>query len=108
MTDKIVVLCTCNSADEATRIARELVERRLAACVQVTSGIRSLYHWQGKVEEDAEHLLLIKTRRDLYEGLETELKRIHTYEVPEIVALPMVEGSVDYLAWMDRELQRGE
>jgi periplasmic divalent cation tolerance protein len=108
MTDKIVILCTCNSEEQATRIARELVERRLAACVQVTPGIRSFYHWKGKVEEDAEYLLLIKSNRELYERLEAELRRIHSYEVPEIVALPVVEASADYQAWMERELGRGE
>ena len=104
MTDKIVVLSTCNSEEEARTIARGLVERRLAACVQVTPGIRSVYQWQGKVEEADEFLLVIKSRRDLFDRLQEELRRMHSYDVPEVVALPVVDGSADYLKWLDREL----
>ncbi len=101
MTDKIVVLSTCNSEEEARTIARGLVERRLAACVQVTPGIRSVYQWQGKVEEADEFLLVIKSRRDLFDRLQEELRRMHSYDVPEVVALPAVDGSADYLKWLD-------
>jgi len=104
MTDKIVVLSTCASEEEARTIARGLVEKRLAACVQVTPGIRSLYQWQGKVEEADEFLLVIKSRRDLFERLREDLRRMHSYEVPEVVALQVVDGSADYLQWLDREL----
>ena len=104
MTDKIVILSTCDSEEQATRIGRDLVEKRLAACVQVTPGVKSFYHWKGKLQEDAEYLLIIKSRRDLYERLEAELNQIHSYEVPEIIALPVVEASADYQAWMTREL----
>lgn len=104
MTDKIVVLSTCNSAEEAEKIARGLVEKRLAACVQITPGIRSFYRWKGEVQADNEFLLLIKTHRGLWRRLEGELRQLHSYEVPELVALAIVDGSEDYLAWMDREL----
>lgn len=108
MTDKIVVLSTCASSEEADRIARGLVEGRLAACVQLVEGARSIYHWQGKIEESKETLLLIKTRRDLLPALREAVSRIHSYETPEMVALTIVDGSQAYLDWMDRELQPRE
>lgn len=104
MTDKIVVLSTCASADEAGRIARTLVEKRLAACVNVVAGVHSVYRWKGTVEEEAEVMLVIKSSRALFNQLRSELERMHSYEVPEVVAVPIVDGSDRYLAWMDREL----
>jgi periplasmic divalent cation tolerance protein len=104
MTDKIVVLSTCASAEEAEKIARKLVERRLAACVNVLAGARSIYHWRGAVEEASEWLLIIKSRRDLFDGLRAEIEKLHSYEVPEVLALAVVEGSRGYLGWMEREL----
>jgi periplasmic divalent cation tolerance protein len=104
VTDKIVVLTTCPSAAEAEAIARRLVERRLAVCVSLVSGARSFYHWQGAIEESEEILLVIKSRRDIFQRLQIELSTIHSYEVPEVVALQIVEGSSNYLAWMEREL----
>ena len=105
MTDKIVVFSTCGSSDEAERVARHLVDRRVAACVQITGGVRSFYHWQGKLESKVEFRLTIKSRRDLFEALCAELRKVHSYEVPEIVALPVVDGAESYLKWMDLELQ---
>ena len=104
MTDKIVVLSTCSSAAEADVIARGLVERGLAACVNVLAGVRSIYRWRGAVEESSECLLIIKSRRDLFEPLRSELEKLHSYEVPEVVALAVVEGSPAYLSWLDHEL----
>lgn len=104
MTDKIVVLSTCGSEEEALRVARELVEARLAACVNVAPGVRSVYRWQGKVEEGNEWLLVIKSRRGLLQKLQAQLQRAHSYEVPEVVALTIVDGSPAYLRWLDREL----
>ena len=104
MTDKIVVLNTCSSADEAERIARRLVEARLAACVNVVAGARSFYRWQGAIESAQEWLLVIKTSRVLFEGLRAELEKIHSYEVPELIALPIVEGSPNYLLWLEGEV----
>ncbi len=104
MTDKILVLSTSDSAEQAREIARGLVEKRLAACVNVVPGIRSIYRWQGKMEETGEHLLVIKSRRDLFERLQRELEQMHSYEVPEVIAMPVAEGSADYLAWLDRQL----
>jgi uncharacterized protein involved in tolerance to divalent cations len=109
MTDKIVVLSTCASAEEAQRLAGALVEKRLAACVNVLPGVRSVYRWKdpdGKdaIEEQEEVLLLIKSSRTLLGELRDEIERLHSYEVPEVIALPVVDGSERYLAWMNREL----
>ena len=104
MTDKIVVLTTCASAEEAAKIARGLVEKRLAACVNVLAGARSFYHWQGALEDTAEHLLLIKSKRELFGRLRAALEALHSYQVPEIVVLPIIDGSVAYLNWLEGEL----
>jgi periplasmic divalent cation tolerance protein len=104
MTDKIVVLSACATEEEARQIARKLVESRLAACVTVTPGGHSFYRWKGAIEEAQECLLVIKSSRDLFERLRIELEKAHTYEVPEVLALPVVEGSPNYLNWLDTEL----
>jgi len=104
MTDKIVVLSTCADAAEAEKIARRLVEARLAACVNVVGGARSFYRWQGVIEEANEFLLIVKSSRARFDALRAELERLHSYQVPEIIALPLVEGSPNYLNWMDGEL----
>ena len=104
MTDKIVVLTTCDSEKHAEKLARHLVERRLAACVNILPKARSIYRWQGKIGDAAEWLLLIKSRRDLFPALCTEIQKLHTYEVPEIIALPVVEGAEAYLGWLDGQL----
>ena len=104
MTDKIAAFSTAGSAEEAGRIARHLVDRRVAACVTVIPGVTSVYRWKGAVEQSAEWLLLIKTRRDLMDALRTELRAVHSYEVPELIALPVVDGLPAYLAWVDTEV----
>ena len=104
MTNKVVVLSTCGSPEEADKIARELVSQRLAACVSIVAGVRSLYQWKGALEDSQETLLLIKSTRELFPRLKSELSRLHSYEVPEIIALPVVDGAEPYLAWMDAEL----
>jgi periplasmic divalent cation tolerance protein len=103
MTDKIVVFSTCDSEEQAGRIAHALVEQRLAACVNII-GARSIYRWKGQVEDSPEWLLIIKSRRDLMDQLRAAVGKIHTYEVPELLALPVVDGSESYMAWLDREL----
>jgi periplasmic divalent cation tolerance protein len=108
MTDKIVVLNTCGSAEEAERLARSLVDRRLAACVTVISPARSFYRWKGAVADSAEWLLMIKTSRPLFPQLRAALESSHSYELPEILALPVIEGSPSYLAWIDGELQAAD
>jgi periplasmic divalent cation tolerance protein len=104
MSDKIVVLSTCGSAEEAASIARALVERRLAACVNIVPGVRSVYRWKGAVEEAEEWLLIVKSSQALFERLEEELRKMHSYETPEIVALPVAAGSASYLEWLGAEL----
>ena len=104
MTDKIVVFSTCDSEEQAGRIARELVEQRLAACVNILPGARSIYRWKDQIEASAEWLLIIKSRRDLMDQLRAAISKIHTYEVPELLAVPVVDGLESYLAWLDREL----
>jgi periplasmic divalent cation tolerance protein len=104
MTDKIVVFSACASADEAHRIARKLVDSRLAACVTVTPGVRSFYRWKGAVEEAEECMLVIKSSRDLFDQLRLELEKAHTYEVPEVVAVPIVAGAPNYLAWLEKSV----
>jgi periplasmic divalent cation tolerance protein len=104
MTDKIVVFSTCDSEEQAGRIAIALVEQRLAACVNVLPGVRSVYRWKGEIQEGAEWLLVIKSRRGLMDQLRVTIGKMHTYEVPELLALPVVDGSESYLAWLDREM----
>ena len=108
MTDKIIVLTTCESSQDAQTIAETLVEKRLAACVNILPGLKSIYRWQGKVENATELLLLIKTRRGLFEQLSAELARIHPYEVPEVIALPLIDGASAYLGWLEKELKSDE
>lgn len=105
MTDKIVVLSTCGSEEEADRIARLLVERRLAACVNVLPNIRSVYRWKGAVESAAESLLLIKSNRAQFDALRAALEGAHSYELPEALALSVVDGSPAYLEWLDANLR---
>jgi periplasmic divalent cation tolerance protein len=108
MTDKIVVLSTCSNAGDAERLARELIALRLAACVNVVPEIRSFYRWKGELESAAEFLLVIKTSRDLLEALKVKLEKLHPYELPELLALPVVDGSERYLDWLGQNLRGGE
>ena len=100
-TDKLVVLVTCASAREAKKIARSLVEERLAACGNIVEApVRSIYRWKGKVETAREWLLMLKTSRRRFATLQAAVKRLHSYDVPEIIALPIVAGSPEYLKWI--------
>jgi periplasmic divalent cation tolerance protein len=101
MTDKIVVLVMCGSRREARKIARALVERRLAACVnEMGAPVRSVYRWKGKVETAREFLLAIKTTKGRFAALRAAVLELHSYDVPEVIALPVVEGSRAYLEWI--------
>ena len=104
MTDFVLVYVTVGSRQEAERLAKALVEERLAACVNRVSGVRSTYVWKGKVETDEEELLIIKTRCARFEQLEKRVRELHSYDVPEVIAVPLVEGSAAYLQWMAEAL----
>lgn len=104
MTDKIVVLSTCGTEEEAERLARELVSARVAACVNIVPKVRSFYRWQGAIEDSAECLLIIKSSRDRFEELRAALERAHSYEVPEVIALPILDGAPNYLNWLQENL----
>ena len=101
MTEAMVVLCTVGDEEAAGRIARAVVEEHLAACVNIVRGVRSVYEWKGRLEDDEELLLVIKTRRDRVEALRERLVALHPYEVPEFLALPVESGHPPYLAWLD-------
>ncbi len=103
---KFVVLVTCGSAGEAGQIARALVEQRLAACVNlVETPVRSIYRWQGKIETASEYLLLIKTSREKLAALRELVERLHSYDVPEVIAVPIVDGSPEYLRWLEESMR---
>ncbi len=104
MTNKRLVLTTTSSQEEARRIAHALVERRLAACVNVVSRIDSIYRWKEKVEETQEFLLLIKTTESAVDQLREAIQELHSYEVPECIVLPIESGSEKYLNWIDESV----
>jgi len=99
-TNALLALCTCPDPDGARAIATALVERRVAACVNVTAPVTSVYRWDERVETTSEVLLLVKTTRDRYPALERMLRDLHPYEVPEIIAVPVDQGLHDYLEWV--------
>jgi periplasmic divalent cation tolerance protein len=102
MADEIIVLITAGPGEEATAIATALVDEHLAACVNIVSEVRSLFFWEGKTQDAREALLICKSRRPLLEKLITRVKALHSYTVPEIIALPIVAGSRDYLDWIQK------
>ncbi len=104
MSEHKVALSTVGSAGDAERIARALVERRLAACVNVVPGVVSVYRWRGAVEREEELLLVIKTRTERLAALREALVALHPYEVPELVALDVEDGHLPYLAWLDESV----
>jgi periplasmic divalent cation tolerance protein len=105
VSERVVAFSTVAKAEDAERIAGELVERRLAACVNIVPGLVSVYRWKGAVERDTEVLLVMKTRGERLEALRQALVDLHPYEVPELVALPIVGGHPPYLAWLDESVR---
>ena len=103
----IVVYVTVGSPGEGERLAHALVEERLAACVSRLGPVRSVYRWQGQIEQSEEELLIIKTKRDLFERLKSRVQKLHSYSVPEIIALPILEGNEAYLKWLEEQLLGG-
>jgi periplasmic divalent cation tolerance protein len=98
--EALVVYITAPNEDEAVRIAGALVEARLAACVNIAGDIRSIYSWQGKIEDEKEVLMIIKTRPELFNALKAKALEMHPYSVPEIIAVPIVDGSEEYMQWL--------
>lgn len=109
MSRGVVVLVTCGSAKEAKSIANALVRKRLAACVNVLTGpVQSIYRWKGRVETAREYLLVIKTSLGQFAALEKEIRRLHSYQVPEIIALPIAAGWKPYLKWLEASVNKTE
>jgi periplasmic divalent cation tolerance protein len=104
MTDKRIVLSTAGSADEARKIAHHLVERQLAACVNVIPQVESIYRWQGKIESSREWLLLIKTSSEHFAAVRDAIRELHSYDLPECIALNIEDGSSEYLQWIEDSL----
>ena len=100
----IVVYVTVGSPEEGERVASALVEGRLAACVNRLGPVQSTYRWEGQVERSEEHLLIIKTRENLFDRLKTKVQELHSYSVPEVIALPILEGNEGYLKWLGEQL----
>jgi periplasmic divalent cation tolerance protein len=106
MTDKRIVLSTAGSVEEARKIARELVERRLAACVNIVPQVESIYRWQGRVESAREWLLLIKTTAEQFEKVRDAIRELHSYDLPECIAVAIEDGSPEYLRWLAEYVNR--
>jgi periplasmic divalent cation tolerance protein len=105
MTDKRIVFTTCGLQEEAEKIAQHLVENRLAACVNIIPQIRSIYRWEGKVESAQEWLLVVKTVADKFVQVRDTIRSLHSYELPECVAIPIEEGSAEYLRWIEENVK---
>lgn len=100
MAEEVVVLCTAGSGDEAARIAKALVDEHLAACVNVVTGVRSFFFWEGGVRDEQEVLLICKSLRERVPKIVERVKSLHSYSVPEIIAIPVAAGSAEYLQWV--------
>jgi periplasmic divalent cation tolerance protein len=105
VTDYIVVYVTAPE-DEAVDLAKTLVEERLVACVNIVPGLRSIYWWRGEIEDEAEVLCIMKTRGNLFEPLRDRVRELHSYEVEEIIALPIMAGNLPYLDWIKENTQQ--
>ena len=105
MTDKKLVLSTCGSINEARKLARALVEKQLAACVNIVPQVESVYYWKGKVETSTEFLLLIKTTAGAFDELRDVLTELHSYDLPECIEIPIEDGSAAYLAWIGESVR---
>lgn len=105
MTDKILVLTTAGSNDEARRIGRALVERLLAACVNIVPQVGSIYRWEGEIEEAEEWLLIVKTTRTAFERVRAAILELHSYELPECICVSIEEGSLQYLSWIGQSVK---
>ena len=100
MTDALIIFCTCSSQAEASQLAHSVVADGVAACVNIVPAIESVYRWQGKIETSQEVLLFIKTTRSLFPALRELIVKLHSYDTPEVIAVPVADGSAKYLAWL--------
>lgn len=100
----ILVLTTTSSVEEAEKVARGLLEKKLVACINIIRDVKSIYWWQGSIEQTVEALVVAKTRHDKLEAVEKTIRELHSYKVPEIIALPVVAGGDDYLGWLDKTI----
>ncbi len=105
MTDKVVIMVTASSRRECRKIANRLIDEQLAACVNITQPIQSVYRWEGRIERSKEFLMFIKTRRDLFQRIRAEIALIHSYHTPEIICLPIIDGSPNYLQWVSDSIR---
>jgi periplasmic divalent cation tolerance protein len=105
MAEYIVVFVTASTKKEAQKIANTLLKKKLCACVNMIDGIKSLFHWEGKIDSAEETLLVIKTKKSAYTKLEKAVKSVHSYSTPEIIALPIISGSRDYLNWIQKTVK---
>jgi len=107
-TDYIVVLITTSSLDEAKSIGSSLIEDKLAACTNVIPSVESIFRWQGEVCNEKEAMLIVKTRRNIFKDLQAKVMELHSYDVPEIIALPIIDGNSDYLQWIDSAINSND
>ncbi len=103
MSNHVVIYITAGSESEAEKIGHTLVEERLVACSNIISPIRSIYSWQGKICDDKEALMMLKTKKELFKQIVIRVEELHSYDVPEIIAIPIIDGSSKYLSWIDEE-----
>ncbi len=102
-----IINCTVSAKEEALKIAKELVDSKLIACCNIIPNIISVYNWNNKLQEDNEVLMIIKTKAELFENVKQKILELHSYEVPEIIKIPIDEGSEDYLNWIDNQTLKG-
>ncbi len=105
MTDKIIVLVTGPNPRACKRMARALLEKKLIACASIVPQILSLYHWKGKLVDERECMMILKSSRDIFDALRAEIEKLHEYSIPEIIALPVIDGAPNYLNWVGESLQ---
>jgi periplasmic divalent cation tolerance protein len=106
--EALVVYITAPNEEEAAKIAKILVEERLAGCVNIIKDIRSIYSWQGKLEDEKEVLMIVKTRLELFSALTSKVKELHSYTVPEVIAMPIVDGSEEYINWLQKATRQNQ
>lgn len=101
---EIILFVTAGSEDEAVKIAKALVESKWAACVNIIGNVRSIYQWEGKIEDESEVLMIIKSRADLFEQIRQKIEALHSYSVPEIISFPITRGAEKYLKWLNESV----